>query len=270
MARKRMLDPGIWDSEQVMSLSCAQFKLYIYLISQADDEGRVKVSVPLFRSRIHPLTDYSIDDTAADLSAIAECGLVRLYQVNGDTYLHHPNWHIYQKINRPTDSKYPFSEDSVSAHGGLTPNRIEENRIEENISEVTGDEAPEAPPPKPERKKKATDERIQPLIRYYFDKYQERAGEKPSVTGQWGATFKRLLRIHDDETIRKVIDFFFACDKRLKFGFTTFTGKFDDLLPGATGHQARASPYSKARCPHCGRVLDEGHAPDCPTRQAKE
>ena len=265
-----MLDPGIWDSEQVMSLSCAQFKLYVYLISQSDDEGRVKVSVPLFRSRVHPMTDYSIKQTEADLAAIADCGLIRLYQVNGDTYLHHPNWHIYQKINRPTESKYPFSEDSVSTHGALTPNRIEGKGREENRNEFTGDKAPAAPQPKKERKKKETDSRIKPLVDYYFEKYLARTQEKPSVTGQWGATFKRLLRLHDDDTIRRVIDYFFAYEKRVKFGFTTFAGKFDDLLPAATGHAARASPYQRARCPHCSNFLDDGHKPDCPVLGKRE
>ena len=54
MARKRMLDPKIWDSEQVMSLNSDQFKVYIYLISQADDAGRIKISFPLLKSRVFP------------------------------------------------------------------------------------------------------------------------------------------------------------------------------------------------------------------------
>ena len=48
---------------------------------------------------------------------------------------------IYQSINRPTPSKYPqprkdekthvvLTEQSLRTHGGLTPNRIEENRKE--------------------------------------------------------------------------------------------------------------------------------------------
>jgi len=117
-----------------------------------------------------------------------------------------------------------------------------------------------------EKDKDKKDARIRPLIAYYCTKYEQRTKEKPSVTGQWGATFKRLLRLHADDTIRRVIDYFFAYEKRVKFGFTTFAGKFDDLLPAATGHAARASPtHQRAHCPYCGRVLDEGHAPDCPT-----
>lgn len=141
MARKRMLDPGIWESEQVMSLSDRQFKLYVYLISHADDRGRQKVSYPMIASRAFPM-DVTVDaeTVQADIEHMHSIDLVLLY---GDgQYLLHPNWTRYQTINRPTESRIPtpdecsvnahggLSEDSVNAHGGLTPKRIEENRRE--------------------------------------------------------------------------------------------------------------------------------------------
>ena len=49
-----MIDPKIWESEQVMNLSPFEFKVYIFLISSADDEGRLKVSYPIFVARIYP------------------------------------------------------------------------------------------------------------------------------------------------------------------------------------------------------------------------
>gem|GEM_PF-1923241 len=144
MARKRMIDPRIWDSEQVMSLTDSQFKLYIYLISQADDEGRVKISISLFKSRLYPHGKYKNQGVLNDLSVITHGGLIECYSVQSEDgkkecfYLHHPNWLLYQKINRPTPSIIPnpnsakatIIEDSLSTHGGLIANGIEVNRIE--------------------------------------------------------------------------------------------------------------------------------------------
>jgi 5-methylcytosine-specific restriction endonuclease McrA len=109
MARKRMIDPGIWDSVQAMSLTPAQFKLYIYLISAADDCGRLKWTPTIYRARVYPFNDYTQEAFDKDLEHLSEIGLVIQYQVDEDKYLHHPNWKRYQKINHPTKSNLPKS-----------------------------------------------------------------------------------------------------------------------------------------------------------------
>ena len=107
-----MLDPRIWDSQQVMGLTDSQFKLYIYLISQADDEGRVKVSLPLFRARVHPCDNFSEKMVDVDLEQIARAGLVVAYKDENYAYLWHPNWFRYQRIDRPSPSLLPAVDDS--------------------------------------------------------------------------------------------------------------------------------------------------------------
>ena len=42
MARKRMIDPNIWDSEDFSKLSILGRLLFIGMFSNADDEGRGK------------------------------------------------------------------------------------------------------------------------------------------------------------------------------------------------------------------------------------
>jgi len=140
MARKRMIDPGIWDSEQVMKLSPLGFKLYIYLISQADDEGREKLCYPMMTSRVFPFG--GCDETAVR-AVLKDMGmgnmkLVQLYEVNGSEYLVHPNWKTYQKIDRPTLSRLPppppLDESSTSPRESFVTNGIEEKGIEEKVS----------------------------------------------------------------------------------------------------------------------------------------
>ena len=139
MARKRMIDPAIWDSEQVMSLSPRQFKIFIYLISQADDEGRLKISYPLFLSRIFPINKHTSEELISDIKHLAEIELIQIYSNGKYQYICHPNWKEYQYIQKPRLSKLPAPSDSGSVpcdYGTPTisvqPNRIEKNRKEKN------------------------------------------------------------------------------------------------------------------------------------------
>jgi len=143
MARKRMIDPDIWDSEQVQALSPQQFKLFIYLISNADDEGRQQYSARMIAAKAFPLDDeYTADNAKNDIAYMQQIGLIHVYENDGNVYISHPNWQRYQTINRPKQSKYPnpddcvtyhglINDESVINHGSITPNRKEENLKEE-------------------------------------------------------------------------------------------------------------------------------------------
>ena len=149
MPRKRMIDPRIWESEQAMALNSDGFKLYIYTISHADDEGRMQVSVPMLRCRCYPmqLDEISEEVVAGYLQQLCDCGLVALYG-NGKKLLGHPNWKRYQSINKPQESKLPpIPEDYGSDTVVLPPNRIEENRRERNRKEsIVGQKQPDVAP----------------------------------------------------------------------------------------------------------------------------
>lgn len=53
MARKRMIDPSIWQDEGMAELTPRQQLMYIGLFSNADDDGRICVD-PTFLSRLFP------------------------------------------------------------------------------------------------------------------------------------------------------------------------------------------------------------------------
>lgn len=143
MARKRMLDPKIWESEQVMSLPSDAFKLYIYCISHADDEGRMSVSYPMIKSRCFPINSakVSVQTVEKHLCEMAHNGLIWLYEVEGDWYLAHPNWLTYQTINHATASKLPpLPDDYRSPTVVIPPNIIKGNISKDNISKGFDDE----------------------------------------------------------------------------------------------------------------------------------
>ena len=107
MARQRMIHPDIWDSEQVQQLDCQSFKVYMYLISMANDDGWIKLPYKILPGKIFPtggVTDTDIKQIAYMMAGI---GLIEIYEKDGTEYAVHPNWDKFQKIRHPAKSKYP-------------------------------------------------------------------------------------------------------------------------------------------------------------------
>lgn len=118
MARRRMIDPGIWQSEQVNSLDFRQRWLYAGLISNADDYGKMKGHPAWVRSQVFPYDDIPVEEIKTDLCHMAKIGLIYYWQ-NGDNWLiQHPNWFKYQRVDKPTESLLP---DHPDYHEGTPP-----------------------------------------------------------------------------------------------------------------------------------------------------
>ena len=103
---------------------------------------------------------------------------------------------------------------------------------------------------------KVRDNRIKPLIHYFSAAYQNKTGQKPTISGAWGKIFQSLLRNHSDDVVRKVIDTFFSYDKRTKFSIFAFQKTFDNILPRATNTRAfEDKPRTYGTCPDCGAAI---------------
>ena len=123
MARKRMIDPNIWESQSFNRLSMMARMLFIGLFSNADDEGRGVAHPARIRSTIFPYDDMPIDTI---ISAMDECAAqvsVTFYEVDGDQFYQLENWLKWQRIDRPTPSIYPplhtIDDDSSNARRTL-------------------------------------------------------------------------------------------------------------------------------------------------------
>ena len=141
MPRKRMIDPNIWQSEDFSKLSTLAKLVFIGLFSLADDEGRGRSNPVYLKSTLFP---YEEDIRSADidktLSEISSNMSVIFYSCDGSNYYSLYNWNIWQKIDRPTESKIPeydektmkilFDDYSTSPRRVIAPNIKEENRIE--------------------------------------------------------------------------------------------------------------------------------------------
>jgi len=118
-----MIDPGIWVSEQVSNLSRDARLLFIGLISNADDEGRLKGSPRYLKATVFPYDNIEPNQVATWLREVTTEKLALEYNVNGDQYIFLPNFLKHQYISRPRPSQLPppdFSEPSVSPHGALS------------------------------------------------------------------------------------------------------------------------------------------------------
>ena len=146
MARKRMIDPNIWQSEDFSKLSTLGKLVFIGLFSLADDEGRGRSNPVYLKSTLFPyeegIRSADIDKTLSEISSNMS---VIFYSCDGSSYYSLYNWNIWQKIDRPTESKIPeydektmqrlFDEHSTSPRRVIAPNKKEDNRKEDNKKE---------------------------------------------------------------------------------------------------------------------------------------
>jgi hypothetical protein len=102
-----MIDPAFWKSERVASLSIEHRYLFIGLIANADDQGRMKAHPALIRSAVYAYDDIQLETIEAGLQAIAQQGGIILYAAEGTQYLQIRKWWTYQNPRWAWPSDYP-------------------------------------------------------------------------------------------------------------------------------------------------------------------
>ena len=113
MARKRMIDPGFWTDEKLGMMPRDVRLLFMGLISNADDEGRLSGHPALIRSTVFPYDDLQIADVEAWLQTLHDSGLITRYVVNEQQYIHVTNFHKHQTIKKSQPSKLPPPPDTT-------------------------------------------------------------------------------------------------------------------------------------------------------------
>ena len=132
--RIRTIKPEFWAADKIGPMSMGARLVYLWSLNAADDDGRLANWNP---ARIRAgVFMYHDDVTLADVAEmqreLTASGRVRHYEVDGQSYAVIPRFREHQVINRPTSSRIPeppavdttthggLTEDSVSAHGGLS------------------------------------------------------------------------------------------------------------------------------------------------------
>jgi len=137
MARRRMIDPNIWGSEDMSKLTIRQRLLVIGLFSNADDYGKGKAKATYIRSIVFPYDDIPIPDIIDDLEAIRATITIHFYEVEGNSYYKFINWEKWQTVQKPQPSiiPEPVENDSLLSPEPFSPKRKEEKRKEEGKEE---------------------------------------------------------------------------------------------------------------------------------------
>ena len=219
MARKRMIDPSIWISEDFGTLSSLAQLVFIGLFSIADDEGRGKASPAYIKAVLFPYKDdLRIADIEKALSEISSKMSVIFYSCNENKYYTLTSWNTFQKIDKPTDSKIPaydendsqirrlFDEGSPKPRRPFDPNRIEENRKEKEekrirIKEIYNSTCTNLPQVQKltEKREKAIDKFLKEFTEEQFKNICKIANSTNFLTGKndngWKADFDFLMRI---------------------------------------------------------------------------
>lgn len=103
----RILKESIRTSKSINAMTDFQFRLWAYLITYVDDYGRGSADPELLKGFVFPrrkgVTEATIGNTLRELASL---GSIRLYEVDGESYLVFPGWEKHQTI-RAKVSKFP-------------------------------------------------------------------------------------------------------------------------------------------------------------------
>ena len=115
MPRKRMIDPGIWQSEDFSKLSTLAKLVFIGLFSNADDHGRGRAKAVYIKSILFPYDEgIRVIDVDKTLSEIGSNMSVTFYLRDENEYYSLDNWKIWQKVEKPRDSVLPCFDESCT------------------------------------------------------------------------------------------------------------------------------------------------------------
>lgn len=111
----RIIKESAFLSDKIAELSDFEFRLWVGLITQADDVGRGDARPAIIKGRIFALRDRTTQkDIDAALRTLAAVGCVSLYTVDGKPYYQFPNWAKHQRV-RDAKSKYPGVDEADDA-----------------------------------------------------------------------------------------------------------------------------------------------------------
>ncbi len=132
MAKIRTIKPEMKSSETVAKLSIHARLLFIWLITEADDEGRLLDNAKTISGTCFPLDeDIETKDVSGWLAEIAEVGLIRRYRKDGKNIIQLVSWLEHQRISPTHRSKsiYPPEFEDIAS---VAENNVEITQIEDD------------------------------------------------------------------------------------------------------------------------------------------
>lgn len=109
MARKRMIDPHIWEDPSFNRLSRDARLLFIGMISNADDEGYIRADAGSLKRLVFGFDGVTMDAVTKWLTELSEVKTIHIFMVDDEQYAHFLKWNEHQKQrdDRIQVSSYP-------------------------------------------------------------------------------------------------------------------------------------------------------------------
>lgn len=114
MPRQRMVKPEFFTSESITSLPSWARLLFIGMWVFSDDYGNMRLNVRRIRINIFPDDDFTDENVSEWLSALEENGCIKVYEVEGESFIHIPNFTVYQTVKKPSASTIPRPPETLS------------------------------------------------------------------------------------------------------------------------------------------------------------
>jgi hypothetical protein len=158
MARIRTLKPEFWQDEKMAPLPPIDRLVFLGLISQADDAGRLVDNPRLLNGLIFPLTD---DDCRQSLETLARLGRVLRYtSESGQRIIQVARWSDHQRVDKPSKHVLPAPSEKALQDNGSRECRESVANVSRDaiaptldLGPTTNDLGPtdgaDKPPPKP-------------------------------------------------------------------------------------------------------------------------
>jgi hypothetical protein len=104
MARIRTIKPEFWDDEKIASLSYPCRLFFIGTWTQADDNGVIRGSAAILKSKIFPYDDnLRVNEVQKWIDALVKARMLVPVSYNGESYYVIRTFHSHQKF----DARYP-------------------------------------------------------------------------------------------------------------------------------------------------------------------
>ena len=119
----RIIKESLCSSEKIALLTDFEFRLWIGLITQADDTGRGDARPAIIKGHVFPLRDrITVKDISGALHGLAAKGCISLYEIDGRSYFWFPSWAKHQRI-RDAKPKFPAppSDESLAEAENESP-----------------------------------------------------------------------------------------------------------------------------------------------------
>ncbi len=139
MARIRTIKPEFPQSESMGRVSRDARLLFIMLWTIADDTGRARAASRMLASLLFPYDEDAVLRIPEWLMELERQKCIKVYAVDGNTYLQIEKWSDHQKIDKPSKSKFPAPPEKLARarEGSRNP------RLGPRTKEGTKDQGPE-------------------------------------------------------------------------------------------------------------------------------